>query len=201
MNMPSLERRRFIIYNSILALAWASSAVAATPVENGKMTVYRCTDGKGKVSLQDNPCLAASKQETLLMTRPKDAPAVIPAKPPVAPSAIAIGSSVQAQEAWIPPPELYRCTDFDGKVREAEYYDPKPRCVPLWVLGYESRSQACRWVEDSCVRYQGKELCERWEAKRKQTELDVSHSDSSGAPYLKSELARFTQIVNTSCRR
>lgn len=164
------------------------------------MTVYRCVDANAKVSLQDSPCAAGAKQEVMQMTRPKDAPAASKALPAPDKRPIIIASPVQAPESR-PPPELYRCTDFDGKVREAEYYDPKPRCVPLWVLGYESRSQACRWVEDSCVRYEGRELCERWEAKRRQMELDVSHADSTDAPYLKSELARFTQIVNTSCRR
>lgn len=176
-----------------------AAAAAGASVDPGKMTVYRCVDANGKVSLQDNPCAAGAKQEVMQMTRPKDAaPTMSPVKPPADTRPIVIVSP--AQEYRPAPPDLYRCTDFDGKVREAEYYDPKPRCVPLWVLGYESRSQACRWVEDSCVRYEGKALCERWEARRRQMELDVSHADSTDAPYLKSELARFTQIVNTSCK-
>lgn len=200
--MNASKRRHFILLNGLLAAASAGAAEAATPVDESKMTVYRCVDANGKVSLQDVACAAGAKQEMQQMTRPKDAAsAVSPAIPPVDTRPIVIVSPAQSWESRPPPPELFRCTDFDGKLREAEYYDPKPRCVPLWVLGYESRSQACRWVEDSCVRYEGKELCDRWEARRKQAELDVSHSDSSGAPYLKSELARFTQIVNTSCRR
>jgi hypothetical protein len=200
--MKASKHRHFILLNGLLAAASAGAAQAAPPVDESKMTVYRCVDADGKVSLQDVPCAAGARQEVQRMVRPKDAASAdSPAIPPVDARPIMIVSPAQAPEPRPPPPELYRCTDFDGKVREAEYYDPKPRCVPLWVLGYESRSQACRWVEDSCVRYEGKELCDRWEARRKQTALDVSHSDSSGAPYLKSELARFTQIVNTSCRR
>lgn len=200
--MKASKRRHFILLSGLLAAVSAGAAEAATPVDESKMTVYRCVDANGKVSLQDVPCAAGAKQEVQRMTRPKDAAsAAIPAIQPVEKRPIVIVSPAQNWESRPPPPDLFRCTDFDGKLREAEYYDPKPRCVPLWVLGYESRSQACRWVEDSCVRYEGRELCERWEARRKQTELDVSHADSSDAPYLKSELARFTQIVNTSCRR
>jgi len=193
--------RHAILLSGLFAAIAAGAAESAVPVDQSKMTVYRCVDADGKVSLQDVACAAGAKQEVQRMTRPKDAaPAVSPAIAPADMRPIVIVSPAQPRQ-YSPPPDLFRCTDFDGKLREAEYYDTKPRCVPLWVLGYETRSQACRWVEDSCVRYEGKELCERWEARRRQTELDVSHSDSSDAPYLKSELARFTQIVNTSCRR
>lgn len=199
--MRDSERRHSILLSGLFAAIAAGAALAGAPLDPGRMTVYRCVDANGKVSLQDGPCPAGARQEAMQMTRPKDAaPAMSPAKPPADTRPIVIVSPAQAPESRPAPPDLYRCTDFDGKVREAEYYDPKPRCVPLWALGYESRSQACRWVEDSCVRYEGKELCERWEARRRQMELDVSHADSTDAPYLKSELARFTQIVNTSCR-
>jgi hypothetical protein len=167
------------------------------------MTVYRCVDGKGVVSLQDVPCTDASKQEIRKITRPIDAP---PPKTstsqaaPAPPTSIVIGPPINEFSPSRPAPDLFRCTDFDGKVREAEYYDPKPRCVPLWVLGYQTNSNACRWIEDSCVRYEGSELCERWKDKQRKTELDLRHASSSDSPYLKSELARFTQIVNTSCR-
>lgn len=200
--MRDSELRHAILLSGLFAAIAAGAAESAVPVDQSTMTVYRCIDADGKVSLQDVACAAGAKQEVQRMTRPKDAaPAVSPAIPPVDTRPIVIVSPAQAPESRPAPPDLYRCTDFDGKVREAEFYDPKPRCVPLWVLGYESRSQACRWVEDSCVRYEGKELCERWDARRRQMELDVSHADSTDAPYLKSELARFTQIVNTGCRR
>ena len=167
------------------------------------MTVYRCVDGKGVVSLQDVPCTDASKQEIRKMTRPIDAPppkASTSQAAPAPPTSIVIGPPINEFSTPRPAPDLFRCTDFDGKVREAEYYDPKPRCVPLWVLGYQTNSNACRWIEDSCVRYEGSELCERWKDKQRKTELDLRHASSSDSPYLKSELARFTQIVNTSCR-
>ncbi len=177
-----------------------TEACAATANDNSKVTVFRCVDSKGKVSLQDVPCASSSKQETKLMQKPKDAPISKVLSPH--PNAVVNNASpaIQVVAPPIAPPKLYRCTDFDGKVRDAEYYDPKPRCVPLWVLGYQTSSDSCRWVEDSCVRYEGKALCDRWEEKAKQAELDVSHSSSSNAPFLKSEQARFSQIVRTSCR-
>jgi hypothetical protein len=183
----------------LLAMLYVANSNAATRIDNSKVTVFRCVDSNGKVSLQDVPCASSSKQETKLMQKPKDAPVSKVLSP--RPNAVVNNTShpIQIVAPAMPPPKLYRCTDFDGKVRDAEYYDPKPRCVPLWVLGYQTRSNSCRWVEDSCVRYEGKALCQRWQDKEKQAELDVRHSSSSDSAFLKSELARFTQIVQTSC--
>ncbi len=197
--MHAYKRQRIIQIIGLLALLSMAGSITADTSDSSNLTVYRCVDSRGKVSLQDIPCTSSASQETKTMARPKDA---VPAKGDTASteSVITPAEPIEARGASVPAPELYRCTDFDGKVRDAEYYDPKPRCVPLWALGYKSRGNACRWVEDSCVRYQGAALCQRWEDKARQAELDVSHASSSDAPFLKSELARFTQIVQNSCR-
>lgn len=194
------QQQPTILLIFLLAMLYVANSSATAPIDSSKVTVFRCVDSKGKVSLQDVPCASSSKQETLIMLKPKDAPAAkgINPRPPVPVNNTS--PPIQIASPLMPPPRLYRCTDFDGKVRDAEYYDPKPRCVPLWVLGYQTRSNSCRWVEDSCVRYEGKALCQRWQDKEKQAELDVRHSSSSDSAFLKSELARFTQIVQTSCR-
>ncbi len=198
--MVLLNRPRLILLCGLMAGFMVGTSFAAAPIDTSKLTVFRCVDSKGKVSLQDMPCASASKQETLIMQKPKDAPMPRAITPhPAAPATHPL-PPIEIAAPPIPAPKLYRCIDFDGKVRDAEYYDPKPRCVPLWVLGYQTRSDSCRWVEDSCVRYEGRALCQRWEDKAKQAELDVSHASSSDAPFLKSELARFTQIVQSSCR-
>jgi hypothetical protein len=175
----------------------AMQAVSAQ-ADNGKLNVYRCTDSAGKVSLQDRPCADSGKQQVLEMTRPVDAKT-----PDVAirekPKTIIV-QTTQAPQALIPPPDLFRCTDFDGNVRDSEMFDRNPRCVPLWVLGFNTRSNACSWVEDSCVRYEGRELCNRWRERLRQAELDLRHSPSSRTPFLRSEVARIEQIVRSSCR-
>jgi hypothetical protein len=198
--MDASKHQRITLLTLLLAILCVANSSATTPIDSSKLTVFRCVDSKGKVSLQDVPCASSSKQETLNMQKPKDAAVTdVTSQKPKAPVNYP-SAPIQIVAPPTPPPELYRCTDFDGKVRDAEYYDPKPRCVPLWALGYQTRSNSCRWVEDSCVRYEGKALCQRWQDKAKQAELDVSHASSSDAPFLKSELARFTQIVQTSCR-
>lgn len=197
--MNTIKCHRFCMLTGLLAIFCMAGATAKAAAENSQVTVYRCVDKQSKISLQDIPCVNATSQETLNMARPKDAPPEMAktAKPATETAPVPL---TQISVQTVPPPELYRCTDFDGKLRDAEYYDPKPRCVPLWALGYRTRSNSCRWVEDSCVRYEGPVLCKRWEEKARQAELDVSHASSSDAPFLKSELARFTQIVRTSCR-
>ena len=191
--------------SALILLAAAGTTCAAEPAPADKVTVYRCVDAKGKVSLQDSPCSKSSQQETREMLRPKDAPPV--KKKPANPEPV-IAQSLPTQ-SYIPlpePPVLYQCTDYEGKVRDSENYDPNPRCEPLWALGFqekhlpfEQRGKVCRWIEDSCVRYEGRALCDRWRVKRKQAEADVRYAFSDTLAFRKSELARLTQIVRTSC--
>ena len=188
----------FIRQLAVLILC-VCAASAALPAEPAKMNIYRCIDANGKVSLQDMPCIVGSRQETIRMARPIDAPP--PARPAALPPAgLPPAPPVRIPAPARPPPDLFRCTDFDGNVRDSEVFDRNPRCVPLWVLGFQTNSNACTWVEDSCVRYEGRELCNRWRDRLRQAELDLRHSPSSRTPFLRSEVARIEQIVRTSCR-
>lgn len=197
--------RCFLISNALLAMSWAGSSLATTPAKSDNVRIYRCVDAKGKVSLQDSPCAKSSQQETRDLLRPKDGA-------PVTKQAAPVKNVEPAPESYdmpplIPPPVLFQCTNYEGKVRDSEIYDTNPRCEPLWVLGYqekdlppERRGKLCRWVEDSCVRYEGRALCERWKVKLKQAESDVRYAFSDTMAYKKSELARIKQIVQTSCQ-
>lgn len=200
----------------LLMAAWVLPALSspaaatigvATKPETDKVTVYRCVDAKGKVSLQDAPCAKSSKQETRVMQRPKDAPPAAKKMPANALPLAIQQAPLPAPISLEPPPDLYRCTDYEGKTRDSENYDPNPRCEPLWALGYrqeylpiELRGNRCTWIEDSCVRYEGKALYERWNAKQKQAKSDLRYAFSDTLAYRKSELARITQIVQRSCR-
>jgi hypothetical protein len=209
-HMKALVHCIIVLAIMLSAIIIARDAIAVPSLSKPVDTVrfYRCTNGMGKVSLQDKPCDKTSKQEVRDMVRLKTMPPSRPeanvpksAPPPVAPAV------VQTPVALIPPPDLYQCTNYEGKTRDSENYDPNPRCEPLWALGYhvdylpiEQRGRYCRWIEDSCVRYEGRALCDRWFAKQKQAQADVRYAFSSTLAYRKSELARITQIVNTSCR-
>jgi hypothetical protein len=198
MYRPKAQRSNLI--NSLLAMLCLLNASALVAIDNNQVTVYRCTDAKGKVTMQDFACNPGSAQNVSKMARPKDSPTAKPALTAKSPPAIVMPSkSTQDFRPYRPPPDLYQCTDFDGKVREAEFYDPKPRCVPLWVQGYQTSSNACSWVEDSCLRYEGEELCERWIAKQKQAVLNADRPSAENTDFKKAEAARLTQIVKDSC--
>lgn len=191
-----------LLTNTVIATAVAADKQAAAAT----VTVYRCVDVKGKVSLQDAPCAKSSTQEAREMQRPKDAP-VVKKQTPVKPAPVAAAPPVaQAYVPIDPPPVLYQCTNYEGKTRDSESYDPNPRCEPLWAQGYRTeylpidQRSACSWVQDSCVRYEGRALCNRWKEKQKQAQSDLRYAFSSTMAFRKSDLARITQIVRNSCQ-
>jgi hypothetical protein len=189
----------------LLVVALAALPDRPGPRAEGQITVYRCVDAKGALSLQDKPCAKGSDQKTLEMVRPKDAPPRPRApKPPPEPIAEELPPPEWEYEP-LPPPALYQCTSYDGIVRESEQYDPNPRCEPL-ALYYPypneltpEQAGACRWVQDSCVRLTDAEACARYKVNRKKAASEALHADSSMAPYRDSELRRLTQIVNDHC--
>lgn len=173
------------------------------------LTVHRCTDARGQVTLQDDPCPPGSREETRAMTRPKDPPASAQPVKPVAMPALPAPELPEADapppRLPIPPPPMYKCTSYDGDERFSESYDPNPRCEPL-VIYYPYPNQltpqqalSCRWVEDSCVRLSDRAACARWIQMRKDAVSALTRAFSDTAAYRKSELERLTQIVNESC--
>lgn len=193
-----------------LALSLAVLLCTAAPVHaEDTVTVHRCVDGKGRVSLQNDPCPPGSRDSVKTMLRPKDA-AVSPVPsdagatgekaPPVSQSAPA-----PPDYEPLPPPPMYRCTSYDGIERIGENYDPNPRCEPL-ALYFPAQqltaeqAGACRWVQDSCVRLSDAAACEVWKTRKKEAASALLHAFSDTAAYRKSELQRITQVVDESCR-
>jgi hypothetical protein len=180
----------------------------APATDTSTVTIYRCLDAKGRLSLQGDPCPKDSTQSTLNMVRPKDPPARSTAKPPAllppppANPPMAEGPYVYPPP---PPPPLFECTSYDGIVRESEVYDPNPRCEPIALylpnaqMLTPQQAGLCRWVEDSCVRLSDDETCARFVKKKREAASAVMHSFSDTATYRKSELQRLTQIVDESC--
>jgi hypothetical protein len=132
-----------------------------------RIVIYRCTDAKGGVILQnDTPCAKGSKQEKRVVEAPvaapvapapaAPAPAAAPASagtttpgtatsPPLAaPSPEAAVATPQAPPniaAAPPPPALYRCVN----ARRETYFsdtDLQPRrCVPMRAVGLDGNPQ------------------------------------------------------------
>lgn len=185
---------------------WPSLAILLAcvgPAGAQQITVYRCTDAQGRVTLQDAPCAAGQAQQQRSMVRPQDPPPR-PAPPAPPPDQDAPESVIQAPPPALPlpPPPMYLCTAYDGETRYSENYDPNPRCIPLAVLGYDAGpwGATCRWVEDSCVLLDDAGACEVFKDKLRQARSDALHAFSDTAAYRKSEVRRLTQIVDASCR-
>ena len=196
---PRLLLLAALAFASVLPAAVNNPGKAAEPT----VTIHRCVDGKGQVTLQDDACPVGSQDAAKVMQRPKDAPTTSP--PPPALPAAEPEPIFESAPARIRPPDMFVCTTYDGIERYSESYDPNPRCEPLGLYyppAYVTPENArmCRWVEDSCVKLSDEAACAVWEQRRKDAESAARRAFSDTAAYRKSELSRITQIVNDSCR-
>ena len=118
---------------AVCLLLFAGSARAqAKPAAT--VTVYRCTDAAGKVSLQDAPCAKGQAQQAREMLRPVDAPPrAAAASTRVAPAPAA--NDTRPRYMAPPRPRLVMLTP-QGKRYTSDDGRGNPRWVPLWTLGY-----------------------------------------------------------------
>ena len=112
----------------LLAACAACSAWAADEV-----TIYRCLDAKGRLTLRDTPCARGEHQEARTMLRPKDAP---PRPRPVVQEVAVPASPSPPVVVAYPPRPLYECITPDGDRYTSDTGEGNPRWVPLWTLGY-----------------------------------------------------------------
>jgi hypothetical protein len=115
---------------SLYAIAW--------PVANAaeSVTIYRCTDARGKVELRDSPCPDGKRQTERQMVRPVDAPRrLAPVRIAAPATAPAAPTPPQYLVVHAPRP-MYECTTPDGKRYTSETPEGNPRWMPLWALDY-----------------------------------------------------------------
>lgn len=108
---------------------------AMAGVQAAEVTIYRCTDAQGRLTLRDTPCLKGEKQQIREMLRPTD-----PAPRPAAKVASAAVPSAHAAPPRVvvvhAPRPLYECVTNDGERYTSDSGEGNPRWVPLWTLGY-----------------------------------------------------------------
>jgi hypothetical protein len=121
-------RRSALLFLSMLAC----SPVAAPAADD--VTIYRCTDAAGRLTLRDTPCRKGQQQQTRTMVRPKDAPVVH--APPATPSAREAAPAPPRVVVMTAPRPLYECIPPDGAPYTSDNAEGNPRWVPLWTLGY-----------------------------------------------------------------
>jgi hypothetical protein len=110
----------------LAAIAASAGSVAA---QDNDITIYRCTDAGGHLTVQDSPCAADQSQQVRRMIQPTDPP---PRAEPVAPAALKT-----APEPWAPmvarhePRAMYECVRDDG----SRYTSGDGEGNPRWVSG------------------------------------------------------------------
>lgn len=123
-----------------VALAGMLLAACTAPAAAQGVTVYRCTDARGKVELRDSPCAKGKAQTTREMVRIASPPAsrrlapVRVAAPAIAPPA--------PQYVFVSAPRpIYECVTPDGARYTSESPEGNPRWMPLWALDYPVLAQ------------------------------------------------------------
>ncbi|MGO4551097.1 DUF4124 domain-containing protein [Lysobacter sp. 2RAF19] len=104
------------------------------------VTIYRCIDNKGHLTLRDTPCEKDQKQEARTMARPQDAPRkhAEPATSQPPPQQHEYEQpQVASRDTYLAPPRpMYECITPDGVSYTSDTGDGNPRWVPLWTVGY-----------------------------------------------------------------
>ncbi len=165
-----------------LAGLWLVALAAAAQ----DVTIYRCTDAQGALTIQNMPCPRGVQQQKTRMATPRaPAPAPMvaaprPASPPVAPVPAPAKAPAQAQAPVdsapgaaapaperLPPPPLFECTAQAGGRYLTEHEAAATRCLPLRVTGLDGNpataaGSACEVVSDRCARVPDQDACEAW---------------------------------------
>ena len=111
------------------------AAIAASTARADDVTIYRCIDAHGHLTLRDTPCASGEKQQTRSMVRPKDSPAPPITAPEAQPQRY--DAPPAPQIVMIAPARpLYECVTPDGKRYPSDSDQGNPRWVPLWTLDY-----------------------------------------------------------------
>jgi len=133
---PRLHKTAFAVRLSALAAASAIALPMLAPAVASAdgVTIYRCTDAAGKLTLRDTPCRKGERQQIREMLRPKDAPL---RKRVAAPRRDPRPQAAPASVVFISAPRpVYECLTPDGTSYTSDSGEGNPRWVPLWTLGY-----------------------------------------------------------------
>ena len=108
----------------------AASAGGALAQEND-ITIYRCTDASGHLTVQDSPCADDQSQQTRRMIQPSDpAPRAEPAAPPALQPAPE--PSPHTVVVLHEPRPMYECIRDDGSRYTSDDGEGNPRWIPNW---------------------------------------------------------------------
>ena len=122
------------------ALPWlllACCIIGSAGAQDDDITIYRCTDAQGRLTLQDSPCAKDQSQQTRRMLQPQDPP---PRAAPATPAPPALRPAPEPQRTVIryAPRPMYECVRPDGGTYTSDDGAGNPRWVSsAWTI-YDS---------------------------------------------------------------
>lgn len=129
--MPDLRSLRVLL--ALLLLPGVGMAA--------ELTIYRCTDDSGRLTLRDSPCLKGERQEARTMVRPQDPPARPPSPTPSAATTPGTGeprASITRVVVVTPRSPMYECVAPDGSTYLSQTGEGEPRWVSTLSYGHVS---------------------------------------------------------------
>ncbi|MFZ2752165.1 MAG: hypothetical protein WAZ48_01850 [Lysobacteraceae bacterium] len=162
--------------SALTALALCSPARAQSDI-----TIYRCVDAIGAITLQnDVPCPKGSQQTLrkvgVLPTLPVPPTATIkpqaaaPTPPPVP------ATPVPEPLARTAPPALFQCRTWDERDYLGDSAEPPATCAPVQSVGIDGSTElaagtTCEMRQDTCVAVPAEQLCVSWKKRVDEAEF------------------------------
>jgi len=206
-----------VLATTAIAFGAASLPLAAQQ----SVTIYRCTDASGAVTVQnDRPCPKGTTQSKRVMAGVPTAPApstlrrIVPGTPATpatasgttpAPIPTATATAVIAAAPRLPPPALFECKTFDGVLALSETSDPTERCAPLATVGVNGNpalgaGAACEMRSDTCTAIVATDLCTRWQQRLRDAQAAERFGNDAGRAAAQTEVSRAQQVLReTTC--
>ena len=109
-------------------LLLACCIIGSAGAQDDDITIYRCTDAQGRLTLQDSPCAKDQSQQTRRMLQPQDPP---PRAAPVVAAPPALRPAPEPQRTVIryAPRPMYECVRPDGGTYTSDDGSGNPRWV------------------------------------------------------------------------
>lgn len=191
------------------------------------VTMYRCTDALGKVTIQnDEPCPKGSREEKRAVSIdataapfPKPLPEIAPVVPtqpevpePAAgaddiPRPLPLPAAETPAAERLPPPPLYRCRTVENDSYLADTGEPRERCLALDTVGIDGRQQlgagrACSVVYDQCQRVPDEDACDAWRLRVNQAQSAWTFARADSRAEARAEYERIARVVaETTCNQ
>ncbi len=175
----------FPIESRALAIALLAAALCLPALAQTDMTIYRCVDPSGAVTLQnDVPCPKGSQQSVrkvgVLPTMP--APLAAPAAPASKPAPVAAtppppaAPSAPAPLVRTAPPPLFQCRTWDDRDYLGDTAEPPATCVPVQAMGIDgtiasAAGTSCEMRRDACAAVPADKLCTVWKKRVDEAEF------------------------------